>query len=126
MFLFTETSTTNLSLSPSVFDHPTFIPLPESSELIWWSERTGWGHLYLYDLETGNLKHAITQGEWLVREVLKFDTERRELFVQTTGRASGRDPYYKDLCRLHIDNCNLTTLLASDHEYFVASKISKL
>ena len=120
--LFTEISTTNVSLSPSVFDHPTFIPLPASSELIWWSERTGWGHLYLYDLETGKLKHALTQGKWLVREVLEVDVERRELFVQTTGRTPGRDPYYKDLCRLHIDNCNLTTLVSSDHEYFVASK----
>ena len=25
--------------------------LPESNEVIWFSERDDWGHLYLYDLE---------------------------------------------------------------------------
>ncbi|MCV4753801.1 DPP IV N-terminal domain-containing protein, partial [Escherichia coli] len=27
--------------------------LPETNEAIWYSERTDWGHLYLYDLKTG-------------------------------------------------------------------------
>src|SRR6266516_1126034 len=31
--------------------------LPRSNELIWWSERDGWVHLYLYDLTTGQLKN---------------------------------------------------------------------
>ena len=122
--LFAETSKTNLSLAPSVCDEPVFLPLPESGELIWWSERTGWGHLYLYSLETGTLKHAITQGNWLVREVLQFDAERRELFVQTGGRVAKRDPYYKDLCTIQIDSGELTPLVCSDHEHFVASKQS--
>jgi hypothetical protein len=30
--------------------------LPESKEFLWFSERDGWGHLYLYDSETGKLK----------------------------------------------------------------------
>ena len=122
--LLTETSTTHLNLAPSIFDHPAFLPLPETSELIWWSERSGWGHLYLYDLETGTLKHPITAGDWLVREVLQFDSERRELFVQTTGRVTNRDPYYRDLCRIQIDTGEITTIVSSDHDYFVASKKS--
>ena len=32
-------------------------------DLIWWSERTGWGHYYLYD-NTGHLKRALTSGAW--------------------------------------------------------------
>ena len=123
--LFRETSNTHLSLAPSVFDHPAFLALPETSELIWWSERTGWGHLYLYDLETGKLKHPISQGDWLVRELLHFDAKRRELFIQTTGRESNRDPYYRDLCRIHIDTGEINTIVSSDHDYFVASKKSE-
>ncbi|MDC0003305.1 S9 family peptidase [Porticoccaceae bacterium] len=122
--LFTETSTTNLSLAPSTFDYPLLLPLPETGELVWWSERTGWGHLYLYDLETGTLKQVVTQGDWLIREVLQFDAERRELLVQTSGRVAERDPYYKDLCRVHIDSGELTSLVSSDHDYFVATGIS--
>ena len=35
-------------------------------DLIFWSERTGWGHFYLYDANTGALKNAITSGEFVV------------------------------------------------------------
>ena len=35
--------------------------LNEGNDLIWWSERTGWGQLYLYDGK-GNLKNQITNG----------------------------------------------------------------
>ena len=45
-------------------ERPTFMPLPDSGELLWFSERSGWAHLYLYDLETGKLKNAVTQGDW--------------------------------------------------------------
>ncbi len=35
-------------------------------DLVFWSERTGWGHFYLYDANTGALKNAITSGEFVV------------------------------------------------------------
>ena len=35
--------------------------LPASNELIWCSQRDGWIHLYLYDLNTGRLKNRITR-----------------------------------------------------------------
>ncbi|NVJ48546.1 MAG: DPP IV N-terminal domain-containing protein, partial [Cytophagia bacterium] len=48
-------------------DHPYFnwdyqqlAILNEGEELIWWSERTGWGQLYLYDGNTGAMKNKIT------------------------------------------------------------------
>ena len=34
----------------------------EGKELIYWSEKNGWGQLYLYDGNTGRLKNKITQG----------------------------------------------------------------
>ena len=39
--------------------------LPASNEIIWFSERDNWGHLYLYDLATGKLKNQITSGDWV-------------------------------------------------------------
>jgi len=75
-------------------------PLPETNEVIWFSERSGWGHLYLYDIETGTLKNPITQGNWVIREIRHIDTEHRELIVQTAGRVEDRDPYYCDICRV--------------------------
>ncbi|MEJ2218289.1 MAG: DPP IV N-terminal domain-containing protein [Gemmatimonadota bacterium] len=51
--------------------------LPASNEVIWYSERTNWGHLYLYDLRTGQLKHAITSGDWNVLQVRNVDPRSR-------------------------------------------------
>ena len=116
-----ETSETFLNLSQDNDEHPTLMPLPESNELLWWSERSGWAHLYLYDLKTGKLKNTVTQGEWVVRDTCYFDATRREVFLQTGGRHPERDPYYRDLVRVNIDSGELTTLIDSDHDYFIAS-----
>ena len=115
--LFEETSPTNLKLSQSELTKATLLPLPESNELIWFSERSGWGHLYLYNLENGKLKNPITQGNWTVREILYFDTECRELFFQASGRVASRDPYYRDISKVQVDTGEITTLVSTDHEY---------
>ena len=128
--LFEETSDTQINLSQHYDDRPTFMPLPESNEILWFSERSGWAHLYLYDLETGQLKHPVTEGEWLVRRVLSFDAARREAFIQTAGRGVNsdgsapnidRNPYYCDLARVNVDTGEITTLAASDHDYYAVS-----
>ncbi len=99
-------------------------PLQQTNELIWLSERSGWAHLYLYDLISGKLKKIITQGDWLVRNVLRFDNKKRELFIQTAGRIKGRNPYYCDICCVDIDTGELTTILSSNHEYVVCDQQS--
>jgi dipeptidyl-peptidase 4 len=114
--LFEETSATHLSLMLNADELPTFLPLPDSQELIWFSERSGWAHLYLYNLETGELKHPLTTGEWVVRDIMHIDTVRRELYIQTAGRVSNRDPYYRDLVRINLDTAELTTLAAGNYE----------
>lgn len=47
--------------------------LPATNEVLWYSERDNWGHLYLYDAKTGKVKHQITKGDWLVANLLKVD-----------------------------------------------------
>lgn len=119
--LFEEHSDTHINLMLNNDEPPTFAPLPESNELLWFSERSGWAHLYLYDLETGALKNTVTQGEWLVRDIVAINTDRREVFIQTAGRDQSRDPYYRDLCRVHLDTSELTPLTDSDHEYWATT-----
>ena len=120
--LFEETTDTHISLMLNNDECPELVPLPETSELLWFSERSGWPHLYLYDLETGELKKVVTQGEWLVRNVIKVDAKRREIFVQTAARTLDRDPYYRDLCRIHMDTGEITQLISSDHEYWTVTQ----
>jgi dipeptidyl-peptidase-4 len=118
--LFEETSSTWINLHPGNFHFPSLImPLPETQELIWYSERSGWAHFYLYDLETGELKKNLTEGDWVVLELLYFDVNRRELWLQTGGRNREHDPYYKDVCRVNVDTGKLTTIISSDHDYYV-------
>ena len=117
--IFEETAITNINIQPSYMDSPLYRYLLDSNELIWWSERSDWGHLYLYDLNTGQCKKTITQGDWLVRNILHVDAHRRELLIQTAGRVESRNPYYRDICRVNIDTGELTTVLSTDHEYGV-------
>lgn len=121
--LFEETSTTRLDLVMDPIGQSRWLPLPETNELLWSSERSGWAHCYLYDLETGDLKNTVTAGEWVVRDVIHFDAKRRQLFLATSGRVSGRDPYYRDLVRVNVDNSELTTIISSDQEYVTQSTI---
>ena len=121
--LFEETSSTHISTSLNIDDLPTFVSLPESNELIWFSERSGWAHCYLYDLESGELKNTITQGDWLVRDILSFDANRRELYLQTTGRVLDRDPYYRDLVRVNVDSGELVTLASGDYDLVTVPSI---
>jgi len=117
--LIKELSDTYLSLRSCRLAPATILPLPETNELIWYSERTGWAHFYLYDLTSGELKNPITQGEWLVRELLQYDGDRRELWFQSAGRIANRDPYYLDICRVNIDSGEITPVISTDHEYIV-------
>ena len=67
--------------------------LYKSNQVLWYSERSGWGHLYLHDWKTGKLTRAITSGDWLVRQVLRVDETERVIYFQAAGREKGRDPY---------------------------------
>ena len=117
--IFEEKSDTFISTSHGVLELPLFLPLPETNELIWFSERTGWGHLYLYDLCSGKLKNVITQGPWLVRDILHFDCDRRELLIQTAGRDPEISPYYRDVCRVNIDSTALSEVVSGNFEHVV-------
>ena len=77
--------------------------LPGSSEVIWFSERDNWGHLYLYDLESGKLKHQITTGDGNVTQLLHVDPTHRVLLFQAVGKEPGRDPYFTHLYRVSMD-----------------------
>jgi len=104
--------------------------LKESNEVIWFSQRNDWGHLYLYDLNTGQLKHRITSGDWNVLQLLRIDQKTRTLYFTGCGREPG-DPYFqyfysvkmsgKDLKLLTPENANHTISLSPSGRYFIDS-----
>ena len=121
--LFEERGSSYLDLALD-FEYPAMLrTIPATNELIWYSERTGWAHLYLYDLTTGKLKNAITTGEWRVRDVIEFDAKARELFIQIAGRVKGRNPYYREVVRVNIDSGDMTVIASGDYDYRISRRL---
>ena len=124
--LIEEKSDFTVTLTPITHIHMLLTPLVDSDELIWFSERSGTAHLYLYELSTGQLKRAITEGKWMVRNLLHVDPARRELFIQTAGREAGSNPYYCDICRVNIDTGELVTVLSGNYEHVACDQRSRI
>ncbi len=102
--------------------------LKASNEIIWYSERDNWGHLYLYDAATGKLKNQITKGDWVVTKLLRVDEKKRELYFQACGREAG-NPYFSHFYKIRFDGKGLTSLtpeagnhvvtLSPSNDYFI-------
>ena len=82
-------------------------------ELIQWSERTGWAHLYRYSAE-GELLNPITKGDWHVSYVLGVDDAKRVIYFTATGYNKDENPYYLHLFRVNYDGTGLKQLDPKD------------
>ena len=90
----------------------------DGTDVIWWSERDGWGHLYLYGAD-GTLKHQITSGPWMVGAVLSVDEKLRQIYFTARGKEPGRLVYYAHLYRVNFDGTGLTLLTPEDADHSI-------
>jgi dipeptidyl aminopeptidase/acylaminoacyl peptidase len=74
-----------------------------TNELIWNSQRDDWSQLYLYDLNTGQLKNRITSGEGPVMQIVNVDEKARTITYMANGREQGQDPYFAHAYRIGLD-----------------------
>lgn len=84
--------------------------LEASDEIIWYSERDNWGHLYLYDGKSGKLKHQITKGDFVVTRLKHINKKAGVLYFEANGREEGRNPYFSHLYSVELSGKNLTLL----------------
>ena len=103
--------------------------IKNGSELIEWSERDGWAHLYLYDGQ-GKLKNQITQGAWHVEEILAVDEAKRVVYFTANGRESitgggKEDPYYLHMYKANLDGSGLQLLNAGNFDHSVSLNDNK-
>lgn len=89
--------------------------LNDGKEILFRSERNGWGHYYLYDTATGNLKNQLTDGTWVAGPVAQIDTIGRKMYFYGYGREKGIDPYYYILYEAHLDRPNALRLLTPEN-----------
>jgi len=128
--LFTETSPTQFQSGFVAIRRENWRVLPASNAVLWWSQRDNWGHLYLYDLGTGELQRQITSGSWNVTDVRHIDEQDGTVYFMGVGREEGRHPYYQHFYRVGMDGRDLTLLtpedanhsvtLSPDRQYFVS------
>ena len=88
----------------------------ENGDLIWWSERDGWAHLYRYGAD-GTLKARLTEGPWHVAGIAEVDEAREVVFFNANAREPGEDPYYRHLYRVGMDGRGLTLLNPGDFDH---------
>ena len=88
--------------------------LNDGKDIVYRSERSGWGHYYLYDGE-GNLKNEITSGDWVTGPICEIDTVGRALYFYALGKDENIDPYYYTLCRASLDKPNSVEQLTFDN-----------
>ena len=90
------------------------------TEMIFWSERDGWGHFYLYDTASGALKNRITEGEFVATAIEGVDDKARVLYLSAGGREKGEDPYYTHLYRVGLDGTGFKMLNPGDATHAVS------
>ena len=108
--------------------HANWRYLSARDEILWYSQRDDWGHLYLYDAGTGALKRRVTSGAWNVERLLRVDGEAGEILFMGNAREPG-DPYFSYLYRAPLDgggvelltpdSANHVVWLAPDGDTFV-------
>ncbi|GAB2768541.1 S9 family peptidase [Amycolatopsis magusensis] len=123
-----ETGDTRVEPNQWLFEPPIVRVL--DGEVLWYSQRDGWGHLYRYDLHTGELLGQVTSGQWAVRQILHVDEAERVVYFTASGLVDA-DPYSRTVCRVGLDGSGFAkvtddeldhvVIMPGHHEYFLDS-----
>jgi dipeptidyl-peptidase-4 len=83
--------------------------LKDSRRFLWSSERTGYRHLYLYDL-SGKLSAQLTKGDWEVTQVDAVDEAKGLVYFTATEKS----PIERQLYRVSLDGSGFTRITKED------------
>ena len=89
------------------------------NDLIWWSERDGWGHFYLYGKD-GTLKRQLTSGPYHTAGAARVDASLRKLYFTANGKEKGEDPYYEHLYSVSLDGGAVSLLNKGDFNHEIS------
>ena len=85
--------------------HPLIFFPNSNSDFIWQSQRTGYNHLFHYNLEKG-LISQLTKGDWLVTDFIGFNEKRKEIYFSSTKET----PLERHLYRVNWNNFKMQRL----------------
>ncbi|PUZ24399.1 S9 family peptidase [Chitinophaga costaii] len=91
------------------------------NDILWWSDRSGWGHYYLY-AKDGTMKNAVTHGEWTAARILQLDTLHRTLLYYGYGKEKGRNPNFPHVYESPLSGgaAKLITPEDASHQVFIS------
>lgn len=114
-----ETAQFFVRLNPDDYSRPNVWVSSKGDEIIWYSERSGYGHLYLYDAISGRVKRQLTRGDWVVFDLLRVDEAKRLVYFTAGPRVTGGNPYYRYLYSVSLDGGvpKLLTPETADHDF---------
>jgi dipeptidyl aminopeptidase/acylaminoacyl peptidase len=91
----------------------------KTGEILYVTERSGWRHIELIDVESGKVKNAVTSGEYVVRGIDLIDEDARRIWFRASGKNSGQDPYFVHYYRIGFDGEGLVALTEGDGNHTV-------
>ncbi|SDU47105.1 S9 family peptidase [Jiangella alkaliphila] len=115
-----ETSTSHILHGPQQQDSN--VRVTSSGEALWWSRRSGHGHLYRYGRD-GSVT-TLTAGDWSVRHVVSIDEDARRVVFTGGGREPGSDPYLQELYSVSLDGGELTAITSDGRDHACAASPS--
>ncbi|WJY37081.1 prolyl oligopeptidase family serine peptidase [Streptomyces sp. P9-2B-2] len=116
--VFSELGTTRVEPAQFFAQAPMVEVLSAGEEVLWYSQRDGWGHLYLYGAQDGELRAQVTSGPWAVRQILHVDEERRVVYFLASGLVEA-DPYRRTVCRVGLDGSGFAKVTHDDLDHVV-------
>jgi dipeptidyl-peptidase-4 len=90
--------------------------LADGARALWYSQRDGWGHLYLYDTRSGALLNQVTSGAWAVQEILHVDEAAGVVHFVASGLVES-DVYRRQVCRVGLDGQRFARLSDDDLDH---------
>ncbi len=112
-----DSSKTYLELNLESGGRPNWY-VTRGGDVIWFSERDGWAHLYRYTLD-GRQVNRITEGTWTVGEIKYVDDAAGYVYFTARGREPGLDPYYAKLYRASLSGGGLALLTPEDADHTI-------
>lgn len=99
---------------------PAFFLSGDNTKFVWLSQRDGFKHAYLYDLE-GNMMKQLTKGNWLITEFMGFNADNSLMFFTSTQES----PLQNHLYSLNMKSLKVSKLTVNHGTHYVTLSADK-
>lgn len=107
-------------IESEIHSYKRFSYLDNGRQVVVYSLRSDWGHLYLHDGATGRLIRPLTQGDWAVSDIVRIDEEHGWIYFAARGREAGHHPNHSHIYRVSLQGGEPQLLTPEDAQHEVS------